>query len=261
MNCTFVLSNHQTDKFSTSNSENNLFTHKQGNTSSYSKGDIIIKNDVWIGANVTVLDGLTIGNGAVIAAGAVVVKDVPAYAIVGGNPAKVIKYRFSQNIIDELEEIGFWNLPIEEIDLFDIHTKNIKGLINILKVFVGSKEQATPLWLEEADLLAEASAVHLQGDYSRTPPPSPSESAWAHWKRKPDTSHAVHTHVDADNKADPSLSSSSAYSYPCTHRIVPEYAAAASALRPTSGCSPHGNSQDTSSHGPEHEDERSAPWD
>ena len=145
MNCTFVLSNHQTDKFSTTNSENNLFTHKQGNTSSYSKGDIIIKNDVWIGANVTVLDGLTIGNGAVIAAGAVVVKDVPAYAIVGGNPAKVIKYRFSQNIIDELEEIGFWNLPIEEIELFDIHTKNIKGLSNILKVFVGSKEQATPL--------------------------------------------------------------------------------------------------------------------
>ena len=134
-NCTFSLSNHLTDTFSTSVSTRNLFLHKQGNPSSYSKGDIIIKNDVWIGTNVTVLDGITIGNGAVIAAGSVVVKDVPPYAIVGGNPAKLIKYRFSQDIIDDLEAICFWDLSIEQIEKFDIHTRDIKDFIEQVRVF------------------------------------------------------------------------------------------------------------------------------
>lgn len=57
------------------------------------KQDIIIKNDVWIAANVTILKGITIGEGAVVGAGAVVTKNIPKYAIVGGNPARVIKYR------------------------------------------------------------------------------------------------------------------------------------------------------------------------
>jgi acetyltransferase-like isoleucine patch superfamily enzyme len=134
-NCTFIVSHHTTNTFSTSASTHTLFTHKQGNLSSYSKGDIIIKNDVWIGANVSLLDGITIGNGAVIAAGAVVVKDVPPYAIVGGNPAKVIKYRFSQDIIDELESLCFWDLPLEDINRFDIHTKDIPEFIRKIRDF------------------------------------------------------------------------------------------------------------------------------
>lgn len=93
-------------------------------------GDIVrithIGNDVWIGARCIVMDGVTIGDGAIIAAGSVVTKDVPHFAIVGGAPAKVIKYRFSQEVIDRLEEIQWWNLPDEKItevvDLF--HTKN-----------------------------------------------------------------------------------------------------------------------------------------
>jgi len=80
-----------------------------------SKGNIIIGNDVWIGMNSYVLSGVTIGNGAVIAAHSTVVKDVPPYAIVGGNPAKLIRYRFSQPIIAELEQIAWWNWPIEKI--------------------------------------------------------------------------------------------------------------------------------------------------
>lgn len=73
------------------------------------KGQILIGNDVWIGNDVTILGGVRIGNGAVVAAGSVVVKDVPPYAIVGGNPAKVIRYRFSQETIQKLQRIAWWN--------------------------------------------------------------------------------------------------------------------------------------------------------
>ena len=64
----------------------------------YSKGDVIIGNDVWIGDKATILPGVTIGNGAIIAANAVVTKDVPAYTVVGGNPAKIIKTIENSNI-------------------------------------------------------------------------------------------------------------------------------------------------------------------
>ena len=67
-----------------------------------------VGNDVWIGARVFVKDGVRVGNGALIAAGAVVIRDVPDYALVGGVPAKVIRYRFSEDVIRELLEIKWW---------------------------------------------------------------------------------------------------------------------------------------------------------
>lgn len=70
---------------------------------------VIIDNDVWIGDNVTILGGIHIGNGVAIAANSVVTKDVPPYAIVGGNPAKVIKYRFSDENIKKLVELRWWD--------------------------------------------------------------------------------------------------------------------------------------------------------
>lgn len=76
---------------------------------------ITIWNDVWIGKNATILPWITIGTGAVVAAGAVVSKDVPPYAIVGGIPAKIIKYRFSQDEIEKLLKSEWWNWDIEEI--------------------------------------------------------------------------------------------------------------------------------------------------
>ena len=78
---------------------------------SRSKGDVIIGNDVWICANVTILSGITIGDGAVIANGAIVTRDVEPYSIVAGNPAKIIKYRFSPEVIDQLLRISWWNWP------------------------------------------------------------------------------------------------------------------------------------------------------
>lgn len=77
---------------------------------------VVIGNDVWIGANVCILPGVNIGDGAIIAAGAVVVKDVEPYSIVGGVPAKLIKYRFSPDIIKKFMEIKWWNWPHEEIE-------------------------------------------------------------------------------------------------------------------------------------------------
>lgn len=83
---------------------------------------INIGNDVWIGTNASILSGVTIGNGVVIGAGSVVTKDVPNYAIVAGSPARIIKYRFSEEIIQLLNEVCWWDLPIsvikENIDLF-----------------------------------------------------------------------------------------------------------------------------------------------
>jgi virginiamycin A acetyltransferase len=87
---------------------------------SYQK--VTIKNDVWIGANSVIMPGVTIGNGALIGEGAVVTKDVPDYAIVASVPAKIIKYRFEQDIIDRLLELKWWDLDPkiikENIDLW-----------------------------------------------------------------------------------------------------------------------------------------------
>lgn len=80
-----------------------------------SKGDIIVDDDVWIGYGATILSGVHIGQGAVVAAGAVVTKDVPPYAIVGGVPAKVIKYRFSSEIIQQLMKLDYSKLTEDMI--------------------------------------------------------------------------------------------------------------------------------------------------
>lgn len=87
--------------------------YKDGHPSS--KGDVIIGNDVWIASNVTILSGITIGDGAVIASNTVITKDVLAYSIVGGNPQKIIKMRFSNEQIVKLLEIKWWNWPVKEI--------------------------------------------------------------------------------------------------------------------------------------------------
>jgi acetyltransferase-like isoleucine patch superfamily enzyme len=89
------------------------FSYIEGNPTS--KGPVIIENDVWIASRVTILSGVTIGNGAVLAAGSVVTKNVPAYSIVGGNPAKVLKMRFDEETIEKLQKLKWWDKDFLEI--------------------------------------------------------------------------------------------------------------------------------------------------
>ncbi len=79
------------------------------------KGDTIIGNDVWIGYDGLIMPGVKIGNGAIISSRSVVVSDVPAYTVVGGNPARQLKQRFSTEVISELEAVAWWDWPIEKI--------------------------------------------------------------------------------------------------------------------------------------------------
>lgn len=105
-----------------------------------SKGDIVLKDDVWIGANSIILSGITINQGAIVAAGSVVTKDIPPYAIVGGNPAKIIKYRFSQKIIEKLLNIDFSKLSNDIINrnintlYSEITEENIDEIIKSLHI-------------------------------------------------------------------------------------------------------------------------------
>ncbi|QYS89378.1 CatB-related O-acetyltransferase [Flavobacterium davisii] len=79
------------------------------------KGDTIIGNDVWIGHNTTIMAGVKIGDGAIIATNATVTKDVPPYSIVGGNPSQLIRKRFSEEKIQELLHLAWWDWDIEKI--------------------------------------------------------------------------------------------------------------------------------------------------
>ncbi|MBO3762064.1 CatB-related O-acetyltransferase [Ciceribacter sp. L1K22] len=78
--------------------------------------DTIVGHDVWIGHNATIMPGVTIGNGAIVAAESVVTRDVPPYAIVGGNPARVIRMRFDDETIEALQQIAWWDWTVDRIE-------------------------------------------------------------------------------------------------------------------------------------------------
>lgn len=113
----------------------NTFTKFNGDGHVKFKGDVVIGNDVWIGLNATIMRGVTIGDGAVIAANSHVVKDVAPYSIVGGNPANHIKYRFTEDKIQKLLNIKWWDLSDNEINELTplLCSSDIDGLINKFK--------------------------------------------------------------------------------------------------------------------------------
>ena len=79
------------------------------------KGDTVVGNDVWFGQNVTVMPGVHIGDGAIIAANSVVASDIPPYCVAGGNPCRIIRKRFDDELIDYLLELKWWDWPPEKI--------------------------------------------------------------------------------------------------------------------------------------------------
>lgn len=102
------------------------------------KGPIYVEDDVWIGQRSMILSGVRIGKGAVIAAGTVVEKDIPPYAIVAGNPARIVKYRFSEEIIDKLMQIDFSFITPEVVKKNKnllAETVTLENVCTILNVF------------------------------------------------------------------------------------------------------------------------------
>lgn len=102
-------------------------------SANFSKGKIIIDDDVWIGYGVTILSGVHIGQGAVIGAKAVINKDIPPYAIVGGVPAKILKYRFRPEIVDVLKHLDYSKVTYKTIES---HPEIFKDELNCIDPFV-----------------------------------------------------------------------------------------------------------------------------
>lgn len=96
-----------------------------------SRGDVVIGNDVWLGREAMIMSGVTIGDGAVVGARAVVARDVPPYAIVAGNPAKLVRTRFSEDVVAELLEIRWWDWPEDRVSraVRDLQNADIEAFI------------------------------------------------------------------------------------------------------------------------------------
>jgi acetyltransferase-like isoleucine patch superfamily enzyme len=117
----YLGGNHRTDWVTTypfGHMHQQVFSSFNGSGHPSTKGDVIIGNDVWIGGNVVIMSGVKIGDGAVIANNSHVVKDVEPYSLVGGNPAKHIKYRFTPEQIEKLLEIQWWHWDDNKINRF-----------------------------------------------------------------------------------------------------------------------------------------------
>lgn len=93
---------------------------------------VTIGHDVWIGARAMIMGGVSIGNGAIVGAGAVVTGDVPAYSIVGGVPARVIRYRFNEEQVSRLQTFEWWNRDIDWLNENSEQFRNIESLLAIL---------------------------------------------------------------------------------------------------------------------------------
>jgi acetyltransferase-like isoleucine patch superfamily enzyme len=131
----YLGGNHRTDWITTypfGHIHQNIFNQFNGNGHPATKGNVIIGNDVWIGSHVKIMSGVSIGDGAVIANNSHVVKNVEPYSIVGGNPAKFIKYRFTPEQIELLLDIKWWNWNDEKINKYTplLCSNNINDFIH-----------------------------------------------------------------------------------------------------------------------------------
>lgn len=121
----FYSNSHGMINFSNQNNTFDEYSYSDNNKKYYSK----IGNDVWIGENVSILNGVHVGDGSVIATGAVVTKDVPPYSIIGGVPAKIIRYRFSELEISKLLEIKWWDKGSQWIEKYHSDFEDINDFL------------------------------------------------------------------------------------------------------------------------------------
>ena len=136
-NCNIYLGgNHRSDWVTTypfGHLNQQVFNKFNGKGHPSTNGDVIIGSDVWIGDNVTIMSGVTVGDGAILANNSHVVKNVDPYSIVGGNPAKLIKYRFTNEQITQLLEIKWWYWDDEKINKYTTLLCN-SNIDNFLKM-------------------------------------------------------------------------------------------------------------------------------
>ena len=136
-----LIGDHRMDRLSTF-PFTAIYTGVYDNSENRHRGDIVVGDDVWLGKNVTVLSGVTIGQGAVVATGAVVTKDVEPYAIVGGIPARVLKFRFPENVRKKLSGVNFGTVPdkcmlrMAELCEREITDDNVDEILAEVKGFV-----------------------------------------------------------------------------------------------------------------------------
>jgi acetyltransferase-like isoleucine patch superfamily enzyme len=134
----FLGANHRPDWFTAypfGHLHHSTFTGFNGQGGVWSNGDVHIGNDVWIGMFTTIMSGVTIGDGAVIAANSHVVKDVEPYTLVGGNPARKIRYRFEPDVIDILLKLKWWNWPEAKINKYSpiLCSSNVEKLRELVE--------------------------------------------------------------------------------------------------------------------------------
>ena len=148
----FLGGNHRTDWFTTfpfGHVYQDVFNQFDGKGHPSTKGDVLIGNDVWVGQNVTIMSGVTIGDGAVIACNSHVVKDVESYTIVGGNPAREIRKRFSEEIIEILQKLKWWEWEDEKIN----HVTPILCSSNLMLLKNLLTKEVPEVFLEASEIL------------------------------------------------------------------------------------------------------------